>query len=413
MITPNCDVAIIGAGPSGLSAANRLRELGIKDVVLIEREAMAGGVPRHCGHSPFGMREFKRVLSGKQYADKLTNLALKLGVQLLLNTTVVKINENGVLELSSFSGVQSLKANKVLICTGCREMPRSTRLVSGDRPMGVLTTGALQSIIYSKQALPFKRPVIIGSETVSFSAILSCRHAGMRPVAMIEANPRITAMQIAKWLPKTLGIELLTNTSLQAIHGRERVESVTLKNASGNLQTIQCDGVIFSGKFVAEASLAKMGHLEIDRLSGGPVIDQYYRCSNPNYFACGNMVHPVDTAGWCWAEGKHVADLMAANINGILPAANKRIAIRTDNTSIKYFTPQQISLPDLVSASLNEQIQIRVAHAASGQLSLQDASQSLVSIRANFKPEKRVLLSLPLDEISTDSQSLSLQLQQA
>jgi len=69
------DVAVIGAGPSGLSAAITLKKLGIQKVVVLEREAEAGGVPRHCGHPPFGIREFKRVLTGPVYAKKIVETA--------------------------------------------------------------------------------------------------------------------------------------------------------------------------------------------------------------------------------------------------------------------------------------------------------------------------------------------------
>ena len=63
----NCDVAIIGSGPSGLAAATLLKQSGIQQVVVLERESEAGGIPRHCGHPPFGIREFKRVLTGPKY----------------------------------------------------------------------------------------------------------------------------------------------------------------------------------------------------------------------------------------------------------------------------------------------------------------------------------------------------------
>ena len=58
------DVAIIGGGPAGLAAATALKSAGVKRVVVLEREAEAGGIPRHCGHPPFGVREFKRVMKG-------------------------------------------------------------------------------------------------------------------------------------------------------------------------------------------------------------------------------------------------------------------------------------------------------------------------------------------------------------
>ena len=69
------EVAIVGGGPAGLSAARRLHELGIRDVVVLEREREAGGVPRHCGHTGFGLREFKRLLQGPGYTQRLAQAA--------------------------------------------------------------------------------------------------------------------------------------------------------------------------------------------------------------------------------------------------------------------------------------------------------------------------------------------------
>ena len=58
------DVIIVGGGPTGLSAARRLADLGIRDVVVLEREAEAGGIPRHCGHLGFGWQSHRRLWSG-------------------------------------------------------------------------------------------------------------------------------------------------------------------------------------------------------------------------------------------------------------------------------------------------------------------------------------------------------------
>ncbi len=59
------DVLIVGGGSAGLAAAARLAALGVGRVVLLERQTETGGVPRHCGHSPFGMREFSRIMGGR------------------------------------------------------------------------------------------------------------------------------------------------------------------------------------------------------------------------------------------------------------------------------------------------------------------------------------------------------------
>ena len=62
------DVIIVGGGPTGLSAARRLTDLGIRDVVVLEREAEAGGIPRHCGHLGFGWQSHRRLWSGPRFA---------------------------------------------------------------------------------------------------------------------------------------------------------------------------------------------------------------------------------------------------------------------------------------------------------------------------------------------------------
>ncbi len=394
MKTQHCQVAIIGAGPSGLALAGELAKSAI-DVVVLEREGAAGGIPRHCGHSPYGMREFHRLMSGPAYAARLTREAAQQGARIRLNTTVTEIGSGGKLLLSTIDGIQELQAARVVICTGNRETPRSARLVSGTRPMGIVTTGALQSMVYLKHRLPFKRPLLVGTELVSFSALLTCRHAGIKPVAIIDSQPRVTAIKAAALLPRLLGIPLLLNAELDEIRGGDRVESVVVSDASGKLQNIECDGVIFSGNFVAEASLVRSSHLEFDPRSGGPVVDQYGRCSDPAYFACGNLLHPVDTAGWCWAEGMRTARLVLADLNAALPRTGRVLEIETASPGIRYFTPQRILLPDAPPVENHPGLQLRFAENRRGRISWR-GDKSIISSRSiRAQRERRVLLPFP------------------
>jgi cation diffusion facilitator CzcD-associated flavoprotein CzcO len=70
-MTSESDVLILGGGPAGLSCARALRALGVHNIVLLERENALGGIPRHCGHLGFGLREFGRLYSGPDYAKRL------------------------------------------------------------------------------------------------------------------------------------------------------------------------------------------------------------------------------------------------------------------------------------------------------------------------------------------------------
>ncbi len=408
----DCSIAVVGGGPSGLALAGELARSGIGRVVVLERESSAGGIPRHCGHSPFGLREFRRPMTGPAYARTLVAAALRQGVELRSGVSVARIGPGSRLTLSSSEGVETLSASKIVLCTGNREMPRAARLVSGSRPLGILNTGTLQSLVYLKRRLPFRRPLIVGSELVSFSALLTCRHAGIRPVAMIESEAKVTAWRGAALLPAMLGVRLLLNTSLQAIHGDQRVEAVTLVGRDGRSRQLDCDGIIFSGRFVSESSLVRSGHLQLDVAGGGPLIDQYGRCSDPDYFACGNMLHPVDTAGWCWAEGRATAAAVAASLDGRLPPAERSLAIDSASSAIRYFTPQLLALPPPGISALpsppHRQLQLRMRQDTAGRLILRDGERVLASRDIRARRERRVLLPLPSIESLRQCRSMTL-----
>jgi len=395
--THNCDVAIIGSGPAGLATAIELKKLGVSDIVVLERSDEAGGNPRHCGHSPFGVREFKRVYLGPSYARKMVKTAHDLGITIALNNTVISIDKGGLLILSTPQGETQLQAKRVVISTGIREMPRAPRFVSGQRPMGIMTAGALQSMVYLSHKKPFKRPVIIGTELVSFSAIASCRHAGIKPVAIIEENQRITAYSALQLLPRILGTNILLGTKILDIEGKQQVTGVNVINSAGIKQHIECDGVIFSGEFTPEASLARIGHLEIDSSTQGPVIDQFGRCSDPVYFAAGNILRPVETGGWCWREGVQTANFVKDSLSGKLPDTNNQLQLDISSEQIKYIVPQRISLPATDQANVMgmKNIQLRFNQAVKGKVTLNADTQKIYSKSISALPERRVLIPMP------------------
>ncbi|MBZ0227200.1 MAG: FAD-dependent oxidoreductase, partial [Bauldia sp.] len=111
-----CDVAVVGGGPAGLAAATALKRRGVEHVVLLEREADAGGIPRHCGHPPFGMREFHRVMTGPAYARALVEAARRAGVEIRTGTSVVTLGEGGALAVvSAAEGPYGLSARRVVL----------------------------------------------------------------------------------------------------------------------------------------------------------------------------------------------------------------------------------------------------------------------------------------------------------
>jgi thioredoxin reductase len=386
------DVVIIGGGPAGLAAATRLRAEG-HSVLVLEREAEAGGIPRHCGHYPFGMREFQRLLRGPDYAARLRAQARAAGAQIATRTTVTALHPGPRLSVTTPDGLCEIGARRVLLATGLRESSRAARGIGGTKPGGVLSTGALQQLVYLPQSHglphPFRHPVILGSEMVAFSALLTCRHVGIRPVAMIEPDTRVTARWPAPLLPRALGVPLHLETALAAIHGRHQVEAVTLRHR-GAERTLPCDGVIVSGQFRPEASLIRASHLRFDPASGGPEVDQYGRCSDPQYFAAGNLLHPVETAGWCWAEGRRVAAALAASLSGALPDAPVAHHFRAAG-ALAYVVPQR-RVPVVPGVPEALPPQLRATKVTRGRLVLRQAGDEIAAQAMIARPERRLHL---------------------
>ena len=102
--------------------------------------------------------------------------------------------------------------------------------------------------------------------------------------------------------------------------------------------------MLLTGRFVPEAALVRASHLELDPGSGGPAIDQFGRCSDPTYFAAGNLLRPVETAGWSFREGMRIGACVADDLAGRLPLRSP--ACRSSaGTGIKLVVPQRLCLP--------------------------------------------------------------------
>ena len=151
---------------------------------------------------------------------------------------------------------------------------------------------------------------------------------------------------------------------------------------------------IFTGRFVPEASLARASHLAFDPGSGGPAIDQWGRCSDPFCFAAGNLLRPVETAGWCHREGTAIGRSVAHDLSRGLPAPAPVVAVRR-GAGIRLAVPQLI-VPGVGEGGLAA-IQLRVAEAIAGTLAATAGGAALWQRRRSALPERRLLI--PLDAL--------------
>lgn len=385
------DVIIIGGGPSGVAAGLTLRKQGVPRVVLLEREAELGGATRHCAHSPFGMREFGRVYFGAAYGRRLARAAHKAGLDIRTGHAVTAVQPHGVVQVVSAQGLQTLQARRILVMTGARERSRAARLLPGDRPQGVITTGTLQASLAFHGLRPFRRPVILGTELVSFSALLTCLTHGIRPVAMIETAPAPLARWPLRLFPRLMGIPLLCGVEVCDILGTPNVNEVTVRK-SGTTRAIACDGLLLTGRFTPESALFLQSDIGVEPATSGPAIDQYGRTHDPLIFAGGNILRAIETGGWAFREGQAVGAAVADDLRQS-PETAPPVPVTFD-------TPLRLVVPSLLRRSTRPHrafpsFQLRFDRAARGVLRLMLDGEEVWCKRGAWRPERRVLVPLP------------------
>ncbi len=315
------DVAIVGGGPAGLTAAAELAPY--HKVVVLERELAAGGIPRHSDHPGYGIRDMKTFISGPAYARRLVQGAVTAGASIRTSAMVTGWADATALDVTSPQGRERIDARAVVLATGARERPRPARMIPGDRPAGVYTTGHLQNAVHLKHRQVGSRAVVVGAELVSYSAVLTLKHAGCRTVLMTTEYPSPESYAMFNLAGRTplLDVDIATTTRVTRIIGKSVLQGVEIENTrTGQRRVIDCDTVVFTGDWIPDHELARAAGLDIDRGTLGPVVDTALRTSRDGVFAIGNLLHPVDTADIAALDGRHVAAQVRRYLDGRLVA---------------------------------------------------------------------------------------------
>jgi thioredoxin reductase len=328
-------VVVVGAGPAGLSAAVELLRLGVGPVLVADREDEAGGVPRHSWHTGYGLRDLHRVMTGPAYARSLSAAASAAGAELRTNATVTgwATGPDGshAVTVTSPAGLETVKAAAVLLATGCRERPRTARLVPGDRPVGVMTTGELQQRVYLGGERLAGRALVVGAEHVSFSAAMTLAHAGADVIALTTEYERQQSYAAFRFgAAVRWRVPVWTSCAVRRIAGRGRLEGVELADArtgpactglartglarTGPAWFVPCEVVVFTGDWIPDHELARLAGLAMDPGTRGPAVDTTLSTSLPGVFAAGNLVHAAETADIAALSGRHAARHIARYI---------------------------------------------------------------------------------------------------
>ncbi|UYQ65845.1 NAD(P)/FAD-dependent oxidoreductase [Streptomyces peucetius] len=302
------DVLVVGAGPAGLAAAAQLAAAGAGRVEVLEREQRPGGIPRHSHHRAFGPRH--RPVDGPRYAGHLVDAAVRAGAAVRTGVTATHWAGPRTLDTTGPDGLERVTARAVVLATGARERPRSARLVPGTRPAGVLTTGELQQTVHLYGGRTGRRAVVVGSEAVALHAVSTLRADGAHVVALVTEEPAAPVRSPRHRVP------VITGTAVAELTGRGRLTGVRLRGPDGSSTLLDCDTVVFTGDWIPDHELARLGGAVLDAGTRGPAVDSAFRTSLPGVFAVGNLLHGVEPAAIAAAEGHRAAAHVLLHLAG-------------------------------------------------------------------------------------------------
>lgn len=348
MKTVRKQVVIIGGGPAGLAAACMLKEKGVSDLLILEREHQLGGILRQCIHDGFGLIRFGEALSGPEYAERFIERVDELSIEYHADTTVFDIAPDRIVTAVSRDGLVQYKADAVILTMGCRERTRGALSIPGSRPAGIYTAGVAQTYMNLKNTMVGKEVVILGSGDIGLIMARRLTLEGAKVLAVFEIQP------YANGLPRNVeqclrdyDIPLYVNHTVTQIKGRARLEAVVVSQVDERQRPIPgteteyaCDTLILSVGLIPENELSRKAGVQLDFRTKGPLVDEFCQTSVSGIFAAGNVLHVHDLVDFVSLEAEQLAQSVYEYLKSGLPHAD--IILETD-PHILNMVPQRIS----------------------------------------------------------------------
>lgn len=321
----HCQAVVIGGGCGGLAAAAKLKQEGLKDVVLIEKDAELGGVLNQCIHNGFGLTTFKEQLSGPSFAERYEDQVVEAGVEVKLNTMVTHMSRDKVIEyVNQEEGYQKLQSDIIILSVGCYERSRGALAISGERPTGVYTAGQAQRYLNIDGYMVGKSVFILGSGDIGLIMARRMSLEGAKVLGVAELMPYSNGLpRNMKQCLDDFGIPLYLSHTVTNVYGEDRLEKIELAKVDENRNPIpgsemyfDVDTLLLSVGLIPENSLAEEAGIDMDMGTRGPIVDENYMTSVPGIFACGNGLHVHDLADFVTKQAGEAALGALRYLNG-------------------------------------------------------------------------------------------------
>lgn len=346
------NIVIVGGGPAGMAAAVAAYDAGCTDVVILDREPQIGGILMQCIHNGFGLHKLGRELTGPEYAAVYEEKVRQRGIQVYAETTVTSVSPEKVVTAQNRQGILKIQANAVILAMGCRERSRGALNICGSRPAGVYSAGTAQKLVNCMGYQVGKKVVILGSGDIGLIMARRMSYEGARVEAVCEVMPYSGGLtrNIVQCL-EDFGIPLYLSTTVVQIHGKERLEGVTIAQVDEKRQPIEetkryipCDTLLLSVGLIPENELTRAAGIPIDPITNGALVDENCQTKVPGIFACGNVLQVHDLVDYVSEEAERAGIGAVKYVNGQEKSA---VAIETKpGYGVRYVLPQTINARD-------------------------------------------------------------------
>ncbi|MBE6935025.1 MAG: FAD-binding protein [Ruminococcaceae bacterium] len=342
------DIVIVGGGPAGMAAAAAAYDAGCHDVVILDREPQLGGILMQCIHNGFGLHKLGKELTGPEYAAVYAEMVEKRGIRVYTETMVTHVSPERVVTSQNRQGILKIQAKAVILAMGCRERSRGALNIAGSRPAGIYSAGTAQKLVNCMGYQVGRRVVILGSGDIGLIMARRMSFEGAKVEAVCEVMPYSGGLtrNIVQCL-EDFGIPLYLSTTVVQIHGRDRLEGVTIAQVDENRRPIDetrryipCDTLLLSVGLIPENELTRAAGIPIDPVTNGALVDENCQTAVPGIFACGNVLQVHDLVDYVSEEAERAGIAAAGLVAGEI-SDDVEIATRAGN-GVRYVLPQKI-----------------------------------------------------------------------